>query len=408
LRENIKKSLLAFGIISNLSLLGYFKYSNFFIEALNLYSDSQINLLSMSLPLGISFYTFQQIAYLADSHKNKVKNTSITSYSLFVLFFPQLIAGPIIHHKEVIPQFNNISGRLANPENISKGILLFSIGLFKKVMIADYFAFFSNNGFENTAMLYLLESWIACVSFGFQLYFDFSAYSDMAMGIALLFNIKLPENFRSPYKAATIKDYWSRWHITLSHFLRDYISIPLKKGGVPLHYNIILTFLISGIWHGAGFTFIIWGLLHGFALVVQDIWEKKGLKIPLSLAWVVTFVFLTITRVFFRAEDVNQAFKMMTNMTYGQIVLPSTLNKPLEFLSIFSISFGNCFEHIGASKWTIMALTFAFVHIFFFKRSTEIVNKFQPNLVYLIFTLFLLIISYFNLNNENQFYYFMF
>ena len=404
----VKKKLLIFGILANIALLGYFKYCNFFIDILNRISFSQMDPVSLLLPLGISFYTFQQIAYLVDSHDKKVKNSNFSSYSLFVLFFPQLIAGPIVHHKELIPQFNSFKGRAINPENISKGILLFSIGLFKKVVIAEYFSFYSDAGFTNTNLLYLLEAWIASVSFGFQLYFDFSAYSDMAIGIALLFNIKLPENFRSPYRAATIKDFWQRWHITLSHFLRSYISIPLKKCGVPLYPTIILTFLISGVWHGAGFTFVIWGLLHGSALVVQALWERFGIKVPFYLAWFITFLFLTASRVFFRADNVEQAMTMITNMLSGQIVLPGKLSQSLEFLCFAPVSFGNCFEHIGASKWTILALLAALAHISLFRRSTEIVEKMKPNLKYLAFTLMLLVISYFNLENENQFYYFMF
>lgn len=294
-----KKPLLIFGLIVNVSLLGYFKYYDFFITNTNLLLDTNFSLMHIALPLAISFFTFQQIAYLSDSYSGRVKENNFINYALFVTFFPQLIAGPIVHHKQMMPQFASHGSKSLNYENIAKGIFIFAIGLFKKVVIADTFAQWSDYGFASPYDLNLIEAWVASLSFGFQLYFDFSGYTDMAIGIALLFNIKLPVNFKSPYKALNIQEFWQRWHITLSHFLRDYISIPLKKRKVTLHVNILLTFLISGIWHGAGWTFVIWGVLHGMALVILDIWKKFGFKMNIILAWLITFNFLNITRVFF-------------------------------------------------------------------------------------------------------------
>lgn len=230
-----RKQILIVGVLGNLSLLGYFKYSDFFIENFNLVLSTDIPLLHLALPLAISFFTFQQIAYLVDSYRGETKEYDFLNYSLFVTFFPQLIAGPIVHHKEMMPQFAQAKNKVKNYTNIALGLFIFSIGLFKKVVIADSFAVWATAGFDKAEMLTFFEAWFTSFSYTFQLYFDFSGYTDMAIGIALLFNIKLPINFNSPYKATNIQDFWRRWHITLSRFLRDYIYIPLggnRGGGV--------------------------------------------------------------------------------------------------------------------------------------------------------------------------------
>ncbi|CUU71866.1 AlgI [Campylobacter hyointestinalis subsp. hyointestinalis] len=227
------KALLCLAITSNLALLGYFKYSDFFISNVNFTFGSHIEPLHLALPLAISFFTFQQIAYLIDSYKGETSEYDFLNYALFVTFFPQLIAGPIVHHKEMMPQFANSRNLLKNYKNIALGIFIFSIGLFKKVAIADTFSIWATNGFDNAEVLTFFEAWATSLSYTFQLYFDFSGYCDMAIGSALLFNIKLPINFNSPYIALNIQDFWRRWHITLSRFLRDYIYIPLggNRGG---------------------------------------------------------------------------------------------------------------------------------------------------------------------------------
>lgn len=228
-----KRTILTFGILSNLLLLGYFKYTDFFISNANIILGSNIDLLHIILPLGISFFTFTQIAYIVDAYRGEVKEMDYLNYSLFVTFFPHLLAGPILHHKEIMPQFNTTKNFAKNYKNISAGIFLFSIGLFKKVIIADAFAVWANNGFDTAITLNLIEAWATSLSYTFQLYFDFSGYTDMAIAIALFFNIKFPINFNSPYKATNIQYFWRRWHITLSRFLRDYVYIPLggNSGG---------------------------------------------------------------------------------------------------------------------------------------------------------------------------------
>ena len=270
-----RRGLLALGILANVLLLGVFKYSDFLIDTLNRLMDSGLAPLGLTLPLAISFFTFQQIAYLVDSYRGATREYDFTRYALFVTFFPQLIAGPIVHHSEMMPQFANRENRRINHQNIAQGITIFCIGLFKKVMIADYFAGIATPGFDQPEVLSFFEAWATSLSYSLQLYFDFSGYTDMAIGSALLFNIRLPVNFDSPYKARNIQDFWRRWHITLSRFLRDYIYIPLggnRGSPVTTGRNLMLTFLIGGLWHGAGWAFIFWGFLHGAAIIMQRIW----------------------------------------------------------------------------------------------------------------------------------------
>jgi D-alanyl-lipoteichoic acid acyltransferase DltB (MBOAT superfamily) len=358
--------------------------------------------------LAISFFTFQQIAYITDSYKGRVAEHHFLSYALFVTFFPQLIAGPIVHHKKMMPQFGVSLQARINYENIAKGIFIFSIGLFKKVAIADTFAVWANHGFSDPYVLNFLEAWVASLSFGFQLYFDFSGYTDMAIGLALLFNIKLPVNFKSPYKALDIHDFWRRWHITLSHFLRDYISIPLKKRDVTLHLNILLTFLVSGIWHGAGWTFVVWGLLHGGALILHDIWKKYGFNMPIILAWLLTFNFLNVTRVFFRADNISEGLHILKTMIFGSIILPLGVEKSLGFLRQHGVEFGNYLGHLDTNRWALIGLFVAFVIILSFKSSSELMEQMQPNKKNLLFTALLLIVALTYLDREIQFYYFIF
>lgn len=319
-RNNVsKKKLLLIGLGSNIALLGYFKYSDFFIDNINYVFDAKIPLLHIALPLAISFFTFQQIAYLVDSYRGETKEYDFLNYAVFVAFFPQLIAGPIVHHKEMMPQFAAIRNKVLNYRNLVVGVFIFSIGLFKKVVIADTFAIWATNGFDNTAVLTFIEAWTTSLSYTLQLYFDFSGYTDMAIGAALLFNIKLPANFNSPYKALDIQDFWRRWHITLSSFLRDYIYIPLggsRRGNFRTYNNLMITFVIGGIWHGAGWTFIFWGGLHGAALVVHRIWKNLGFTLNRYLAWFITFNFINMAWVFFRAQEWEDAINVLRGMFY--------------------------------------------------------------------------------------------
>lgn len=319
--KNYRKLALCFGVLFNVLLLGYYKYFNFIIGSVNELSSLSINVEHIILPLAISFFTFQQIAYLVDAYNLKCEEYDFLSYCLFVTFFPQLIAGPIVHHKEIMPQFSSETGRKINLKNITLGICIFGIGLFKKVIIADQFATWANQGFDNVSAMHMQDAWLASLSFTFQLYYDFSGYADMAIGAALLFNIRLPINFDSPYKARNIQDFWRRWHITLSRWLKDYIYIPLggSKCSKLLNLrNLFLTAFISGIWHGAGWTFIIWGSLHGGAMIVHRLWASTGFKLNKYLSWFITFNFVNISWVFFRSNTVEDAKEFLWTMFGGK------------------------------------------------------------------------------------------
>lgn len=306
LSSRYRKIIFILGIAANLGMLCYFKYTNFFLDSLNTMLDDPIPFLQITLPIGISFYTFQQIAYLSDIYTGKHDPTaeSFLSYGLFVTFFPQLVAGPIVHHREVMPQFSAAS-RVPNWQNMYMGLCFLSMGLAKKVLIADTLSPIVRFCFDEAYSLTFPEALLGSLAYTLQLYFDFSGYTDMAIGCALFFNIHLPENFNSPYKAVSIQDFWRRWHMTLSRWLRDYLYIPLggnKHGTGRTLGNLFLTFLIGGIWHGAGWTFVLWGVLHGGALVVHRIWSKIwGKSMPALCGWALTFLFVSLAWIPFRA-----------------------------------------------------------------------------------------------------------
>jgi len=406
-----KKSLLTFGIVANLSLLGYFKYTNFFLENFNLAFDGSVPLLHLALPLAISFFTFQQIAYLVDSYRAETAEYDFLNYALFVTFFPQLIAGPIVHHAEMMPQFASKWNLVKNYKNIATGIFIFSIGLFKKVVIADTFSTWATAGFDVAPTLNMIEAWATSLSYTFQLYFDFSGYTDMAIGAALLFNIKLPINFNSPYKALDIQDFWRRWHITLSRFLRDYIYIPLggnRKGPFRTYTNLIATFILGGIWHGAGWTFVFWGLMHGIALAIHRLWKQLGFTMPKVLAWFITFNFINIAWVFFRAKEWNDAIKVLTAMFSGEIVLADKFSTKLSFLGEYGVVFARVTEHIGDGSKVLNYLTLAFLITLVLHNSIILKKNLDFSKTSFIFTSVLFFISIFSFSDISEFLYFNF
>ncbi len=353
------RKLLIAGIVFNVGLLGYFKYADFFIKNINFIANANIPLLHLALPLAISFFTFQQIAYLVDSYKGETKEYDLLNYMVFVSFFPQLIAGPIVHHKEMMPQFADRENKRLIYKNITAGLFVFAIGLFKKAVIADTLSPYVALGFDSGVNLSFFEAWSVILSYAMQLYYDFSGYTDMAIGSALLFNIKLPINFNSPYKALNIQDFWRRWHITLSRFLRDYIYIPLggnRKGRFRTYYNLFVTFLIGGIWHGAGWTFVFWGFLHGIGMVIHRFFKELGYSMNKYLAWFITFVFVNITWVFFRAKEWDDAIRLLKGMFgfYGfklpQINYFNVENYPALFVLIIS-TFAALFLKNSMQMW---------------------------------------------------------
>ena len=312
------------GVVLNLAVLGFFKYANFLLDSLRDVIGAPLPHLDVILPLGISFFTFQQIAYLVDVMRGAKVERDIVSFTLFVSFFPHLIAGPLVHHAEMIPQFKR--ERLGRSASLAaQGWAVFVAGLFKKVAIADNLAQFANPLFSHVDVGGSVPTewaWLAILAYSLQIYFDFSGYSDMAIGLALMFGIRLPVNFRSPYKATSIIEFWRRWHITLSRFLRDYLYIPLggNRFGVGRRYiNLMLTMLLGGLWHGAGWTFLIWGGLHGVYLVVNHQWRDRKRKWPegtagQAFAWLSTFLAVVIAWVFFRAKTLVGAKQMLASL----------------------------------------------------------------------------------------------
>jgi len=317
------------GVALNLALLCYFKYTNFILDSLHALSGTPPQFLNIVLPLGISFFTFQQIAYLVDVMRGARVERDIASYTLFVSFFPHLIAGPLVHHAEMIPQFKR--GRTGRSATLAaRGLAIFAAGLFKKVIIADDLAQFVSPVFAHLDAgggVTTTWAWLATLSYTLQIYFDFSGYSDMAIGLALLFGIRLPVNFRSPYKALSIIDFWRRWHITLSRFLRDYLYIPLggnRFGEQRRYLNLMVTMLLGGLWHGAGWNFLIWGGLHGLYLCINHLWlawrgetaktstsDASTNRLAMGLSWAVTFLAVVIAWVFFRAKTAAGACQML-------------------------------------------------------------------------------------------------
>jgi alginate O-acetyltransferase complex protein AlgI len=311
------RRLLALGIAVNLGLLGYFKYRNFFVDTLGVALGTGWQLPALVLPLAISFFTFEQITYLVDAYRADTGEYDFLSYCLFISFFPHLIAGPIVRFKQLVPQFAAAETFVFSQTNLATGLFIFAMGLFKKVMIADTFSPWVAPIFDHAPAVVFSDAWGATLAFALQLYFDFSGYTDMAIGLALMLNIRLPENFNSPYQARSIIDFWRRWHMTLSDFLRDYLYIPLggnRNGSARRYMNLFITMLLGGLWHGASWTFVLWGGLHGVYVAINHLWRRAGIRLPGAVSWAVTFTAVLIAWVFFRAPSLQRAQVILTGM----------------------------------------------------------------------------------------------
>lgn len=367
-RDASASLLLTTGVALNLAPLAYYKYADF---ALSSFSAAPVDasLPALILPLGVSFFTFQQIAYLVDVRRGETAERRFLDYALFVTFFPQLIAGPIVHYKETLPQFRRFGAIGLKASNVAVGLTIFAIGLFKKTVIADGIATASTPVFTAAAQggsPDLLQAWQGALAYSFQLYFDFSAYSDMAIGAARIFGVRLPINFHAPYRATSIIDFWRRWHITLSRFLRDYVYIPLggNRGRFAARYrNILVTMLIGGLWHGAGWTFVLWGGLHGLFLVANHLWRRAtgGLGAGSAARWtgrVLTFLVVVIAWVPFRAEDFDATVRIWAGMAgLNGLVLPQTLARFVgpETLTAFGAQLAAIPLRETAAVWAALA-----------------------------------------------------
>lgn len=398
-KPRIAKWILGIGIAIDLSLLGYFKYANFFIETVGTVSGISWQVETIILPLGISFFTFTQIAFLVDSYRGEVNEVNFLDYSLFVTFFPHLIAGPVLHHKDMVQQFTEQKTYRFNWENLSVGLTIFAFGLFKKVVLADSIAPFSNSAFslaERGGELSFIEAWGGAFAYTFQLYFDFSGYSDMAIGLSRLFGIKFPINFDSPYKAVNIIEFWRRWHVTLSHFLRDYLYFALggnRKGTTRRYVNLMVTMLLGGLWHGAGWTFVIWGGMHGFFLIANHAWQKcrkrlgqdlrRSTFVGRSFSRMLTFLLVVIAWVFFRSPSTQAALAVLRGMIgMNGLRLPirgiETLENYTKALDAWGVSFGNLPAFPDGSTNMIAWVVVLWVLVWFTPNTQQIMADYQP------------------------------
>ncbi len=312
-----RRVLLGAGIAVNIALLGYFKYRNFIVGSAGVIAGANWSLAPLILPLAVSFFTFEQITFLSSAYRGEPGARDFVSYCLFITFFPHLIAGPIVRYPEIYPQLNRATDFKLSAANMSDGLMIFAIGLFKKVILADTFRLTVNPLFDRATTMSFFDAWGATLAFALQIYFDFSGYSDMAIGLARMFGVKFPENFDSPYQARDIIQFWRRWHITLSFFLRDYLYIPLggnRRGEFRRQINLFITMLLGGLWHGANWTFVIWGALHGVFLSINHTWIKRGRPLPNGVAWTLTFLATTGAWVFFRATTLKRAGLIFASM----------------------------------------------------------------------------------------------
>ncbi len=438
------KTLLIVALTVNLLLLAYFKYANFFLAGINQLSGAGWSFGEIILPLGISFFTFTQIAFLADVYFGKVREYNFVHYSLFVTYFPHLIAGPVLHHAEMMPQFARHETYRFSFENAAVGVTIFAIGLFKKVMLADPMGVYARPVFDAASSgvtLTAIEAWGGALAYTFQLYFDFSGYSDMAIGLSRLFGVVLPLNFHSPYKAVNIIEFWRRWHMTLSRFLRDYLYVPLggnRKGPARRYVNLMITMVLGGLWHGAGWTFVLWGALHGAYLAINHGWQmlraRLGHNLKISSAagraagCLLTFIAVVLAWVVFRAGDMTAALVMLKAMAgCNGLVLPDFWLPKWgafgQWLAAHGVVFGNTRDLVsgGLVNWIWILL----LVIWFAPNTQQFLSAFRPALilpadvpsgrfkwspapVFALIAAALITLSIFNLHRQSEFLYFQF
>ena len=361
LEANKKKIILSFAIIFNILFLAFFKYSDFLITNINYLFNSNFGMLNFPFPLALSFVTFQTIAYLVDCFDGNIPKTNLKKYALFIAFFPQLIAGPIVRYNFMMSQFEDAKNHSINLKNIYIGLIVIAIGLMKKILIADNLSPIVDQGFNAQEQLSFFDSWFTSLGFTFQIYFDFSGYIDMATGIALLFNINLPSNFNSPFKASGMINFWQRWHITLSTFLTNYIYYPLSRSFKDLTFTksmliTMIVFLIAGLWHGPSWLFVIFGGLHGLGLILNHIYKKLStFELNKVLSIFLTFNYVNFTLIFFRAESFDSAFKIIKGM--------------------FSLQNLTSLTDTIVSTNSIIAFAVAFVICFFTKNTLQIISE---------------------------------
>lgn len=418
--SGLRKLMLAVALTLNIGSLAVFKYYDFFAENINALFNGSLPMLNLLLPLGISFFTFQQLSYVIDSYKKDVPKYAFFDYALFVTYFPQLIAGPIVTHDEMVPQFADESKKKFNADNFACGLYGFALGLGKKVVIADTFGLVVDSAFTDVSGLGTLNALFVMLAYTFQIYFDFSGYSDMAMGIGKMMNIEITQNFDSPYKAVGIVDFWKRWHMTLTRFFTRYIYVPLggnRKGIVRTYINIFIVFLVSGLWHGANWTFILWGVLHGLASIVTRVIDKKTglfsqkksklLKISL---WIATFAFLNLTWVIFRADSITQAFdfyKELFSFNFIELDRHFLSSMQMDGVRLFSEFIPVLGDYIKDYSW-LWLFTSAFVLSVFFKNVSYRIKNYKIKWYHPVVTAGILFWCIMSFGGESSFLYWNF
>lgn len=405
-----RKGWLAFGIVVNVLLLGYFKYTDFFLGTANAIAGADVfSLPHIVLPLGISFFTFTQTAYLVDAYRGQARNASFLTYCEFVTIFPHLIAGPIINHREMIPQFVADRTFSVRWDNMAKGLTIFLIGLFKKVYVADGIAPWVNAAFAHADTLTFVDAWGGALGYTMQLYFDFSGYSEMAIGLGLMLNLRLPVNFDSPYQSLSVIDFWRRWHMTLGLWVKNYLYIPMgggRSGVARKMRNLFASMLIIGLWHGAGWTFVFWGGLHGVLLMINHLWRMTKIELPKVLCWGMTFLCVVVCWVFFRAENFATAWKVLSAMAdVRHIVLPLHHAQELGFLSPLGVTFANLAPNALRHLALLAGLTLVAA---FVPNPLRWMERFRPNVVWLLCSLALGVVSLYYFSQLSDFLYFQF
>ena len=403
-KGNSGKLLLTLGVLFNVALIGYYKYYDFFIENINLVAGTDFVLKRIMLPLGISFFTFQQLSFLVSVYQGEEKVERLRDYALFVLFFPQLVAGPIVLYSEMIPQFKDRERRFFNAENFAAGIYIFSMGLFKKAVLADTLCVLADNGF-GMSHYGLAAAWATTLSYTLQIYFDFSGYSDMAVGLGKMFNIDIPFNFLSPYQSESITQFWRKWHITLGRALSTYVYKPLggnRKGIVRTCINLLLTFLVSGFWHGASWTFILWGGLHGVFMVVERLLGKRREAIPKAIRIFVTFMVVNALWVLFRAESIQQTMEIFKGMVAFDNLALSQLDTVMGHTANINFPVQVDIAYIGCMIVTLLAVVFGC------KNSAARLERYTPCTKTAVSAAMLFAVAILCLSRESVFIYFNF
>ena len=415
--DSTRKLICILFCVLNLIILFYFKYFNFFIENINFIFAKSILVEKIILPLGISFFTFQQLSFIIDIYRNQEINYSFIDYFLYIVFFPQLVAGPIVLHNELIPQINNPEKKTINYDYMYKGLYLLGFGLAKKVILADNLGKVVTYGLLDLQDLGTINTCILILSYTLQIYIDFSAYSDMATGISKFFNFDLPQNFNSPYRSISINEFWKRWHMTLTRFLRSYVYIPLggnRKGILITYRNMFIVFLLSGIWHGANWTFILWGILHGVMMIIEKLNCSLFNKIPNCIRWLFTFIFINITFILFRSDSISHFFQIIeqlfafTTLKPNLMMLMSMYITELSLLitpilSLFKIQY----TYI---QFIVISIFYSTILLVILKSDNlyNKTNKLAPSFFSSLFIMVALLLSILSFSASSEFLYFNF